>query len=149
MGTINNALGFNLTDNDPLTVSPFDADESLNAQNPPPGTGFMITETGIPMEDETATYNMITDNAFPFNGNDPYAPPYNTSISNMRVDLSISRDGGYTFGNTISQNLNPTGNRINRMIFQRLGRANDVTFQLQFWGLSEFVVTDGLVELYV
>lgn len=117
---------------------------------PNPGEDLiMITETGIPMEDETATYNMITDTAFPFNGNDPYAPPYNTSISNMRVDLSISRDGGYTFGNTISQNLNPTGNRINRMIFQRLGRANDVTFQLQFWGLSEFVVTDGLVELYV
>lgn len=61
MGTLNNALGFNLTDDDPLTVSPFDADESLNANIPPPFTFFMITETGIFMQTEAGFNLMITE----------------------------------------------------------------------------------------
>ena len=61
MGTLNNVLGFNLTDNDPLTVSPFDANESLMFVVPPPPSFYMITETGIFMLTEDGLNLMITE----------------------------------------------------------------------------------------
>lgn len=64
------------------------------------------------------------------------------------VDLSISRDGGASFGNSIRLDMNPTGRRRSRFIYQRLGIANDATFQLRFNGFQRFVVTDGEVEVY-
>ncbi len=67
----------------------------------------------------------------------------------MNVDLSISRDGGETFGNNVRMPMNPTGLRKSRMIFQRLGRANDFTAQLRFIGDNRFVVFDGIVEAYL
>ena len=69
-------------------------------------------------------------------------------VSNMRVDLSISRDGGETFGNIYGQNMNATGVRKNRFIYYRLGQVNDCTFQFRWWGFSRFVCLDGLVEIY-
>jgi hypothetical protein len=64
------------------------------------------------------------------------------------VDLSISRDGGESFGSSWRLNMNPTGQRKSRFIWQRLGIVNDVTFQLRFSGFGRFVATDGLVEIY-
>jgi len=64
------------------------------------------------------------------------------------VYLSISRDGGETFGSSYLKPMNATGQRKSRFIFQRLGHANDATFQLRFVGLHRFVVNNGLVELY-
>lgn len=64
------------------------------------------------------------------------------------VYLSISRDGGQTFGSSLPQNMNPTGKYKSRMIFQRLGQANDVTFQIRFVGLIRFVAFDGEIEVY-
>jgi hypothetical protein len=61
MGTLNNVLGFNLTNEDPLSVSPFDENESLGFPNPPPGSDFMITETGIFMQTEAGNNLMITE----------------------------------------------------------------------------------------
>lgn len=61
MGTLNHALGFDLTDRAPLTVSPFNADESEDSTNPPPGTFRMITETGIFMITEVGANFMITE----------------------------------------------------------------------------------------
>jgi len=64
------------------------------------------------------------------------------------VDLSISRDGGETFGSSWRLNMNPTGKRKSRFIYQRLGIVNDATFQLRFSGFGRFVCTDGLLEIY-
>lgn len=64
------------------------------------------------------------------------------------VDLSISRDGAENFGASIRLNMNPTGKRQSRFIWQRLGRANDVTLMFTFWGYGRFLATDGLLELY-
>jgi len=64
------------------------------------------------------------------------------------VDLSISRDGGQTFGNAWRNEMNLTGNRKSRFIYQRLGIANDASFLLQFCGFGRFVVFDGIVEAY-
>lgn len=64
------------------------------------------------------------------------------------VDLSISRDGGQSFGSGWRLDMNNTGNRKSRFIYQRLGQANDVTYQLRFNGFGRFVCTDGIVEIY-
>ena len=68
---------------------------------------------------------------------------------NMSVDLSVSRDGGETFGNNVRIPMNPTGLRKSRFLFQRLGRANDFTAELRFIGDNRFVVTNGVVEYYL
>ena len=70
------------------------------------------------------------------------------TTASQRVDLSISRDGGETFGSSISQDMNPVGKRKSRMIFQRLGQANDATFQIRFYGISRFVVFPAVAEIY-
>ena len=64
------------------------------------------------------------------------------------VYLSTSRNGGQTFGSFYPKNMNPTGDYKSRFIFQRLGQANDITFQLRFVGLTRFVVFDGEIEVY-
>ncbi len=65
------------------------------------------------------------------------------------VDLSISRDGGESFGNSLRLNMNPVGKRRSRFVFQRLGQANDCTIQLRFNGKGRFVVCgEGVAELY-
>jgi hypothetical protein len=64
------------------------------------------------------------------------------------VDLSVSRDGGESFGSSYRLEMNPTGQRRSRFIFQRLGIANDATFQLRFSGFGRFVCTTGVTEVY-
>lgn len=64
------------------------------------------------------------------------------------VFLSISRDGGQTFGSSLRMPMNPTGKYKSRFIFQRLGQANDVTFQIRLVGSIRFVLSDGEVEIY-
>lgn len=77
-----------------------------------------------------------------------YVPTeYNANASNQ-VYLSISRDGAESFGNSYPVPMNPTGKRTSRLIWQRLGIANDATFQLRFIGYSRFVCFDGILEVY-
>lgn len=73
---------------------------------------------------------------------------YTYTFSSEAVDLSISRDGGESFGNAWRLNMNPTGKRRSRFIWQRLGQANDTTFQFRFCGYGRFVAFDGVVEIY-
>jgi hypothetical protein len=102
----------------------------------------MITEdTGVRMLTEDGLNEMITENSFP--------TPDSPIVTNMEVFLAISRDGGETFGNSVSLNMNFTGKRKSRFIFQRLGRANDFTPRLQFVGSSRYVVGSGQIEAYL
>jgi len=64
------------------------------------------------------------------------------------VDLSISRDGGESFGSSSRLNMNETGKRKSRFIWQRLGIVNDVTFQFRFSGYTRFTAFDGIAEVY-
>ena len=77
----------------------------------------------------------------------PFLPPtYITYIP--RVDMSISQDSGVTYGNTASRNLNPQGYRKNIITFDKLGMCNDLTIKLRFWGLSNFIVSNGELQVY-
>lgn len=65
-----------------------------------------------------------------------------------QINLAVSRDGGVTFGNFWGQYMNPTGQFKSRLIWQRLGIANDSTYQIRYNGLGRFCATDGEVEIY-
>ena len=64
-----------------------------------------------------------------------------------RVDLSISIDGGASFGSDFPYVLNPLGQRKNKLQWWQIGLANDLTFQFKFWGLGRFVATDGVCNV--
>lgn len=70
------------------------------------------------------------------------------AIQSRRVDLSISIDGGETFGSAAPYFLNPPGKRRNRIQYWRLGYANEMTTQFRFWGFQRFVVGDGIMKVY-
>lgn len=67
-------------------------------------------------------------------------------IYNMAIDLAMSKDGGVNFGNNSRYEMNPTGIRRSRAIWWNLGIANDLTFKIQFNGLSRYVAFDGVVK---
>lgn len=73
----------------------------------------------------------------------------NTGTSNLslpHVDLSISTDGGASFGTEWAYYLPPIGHRKNRLMWWQVGIANDFVPQFKFWGLGRFVATDGMVN---
>ena len=64
-----------------------------------------------------------------------------------RIDLTISKDSGQTFGNASQKFLNALGNRKNRVIFWNLGQANDLVVQVRFWSKYRKTIGGGLIEL--
>lgn len=95
---------------------------------------IMVTEWGVAI---------ITENSGSGVGAPPNPPPYRP-----RVDMSISRDSGITWSNTVSRGLNPVGLRENILNWENIGACNSLTIKLRFWGLSMFVVYNGVVEIY-
>lgn len=77
-----------------------------------------------------------------------YSAGVTYDVRSEAVDLSISRDGGATFGSSMRLEMNAVGRRKSRFIFQRLGIANDATFQIRFSGWGRFLATQGIVEVY-
>ena len=71
---------------------------------------------------------------------DPYVP---------RVDMSVSRDSGQTFGNFVSVGLNPLGRRKNKVVFYRLGDVNDLVVQFRFWAKGRVTVGNGVFQARV
>lgn len=74
----------------------------------------------------------------------------NTGFSNLslpHVDLSISTDGGASFGNEWAYYLPAIGHRKNRLMWWQIGIANDLVPQFKFWGMGRFVATDGTVNV--
>ena len=73
----------------------------------------------------------------------------NTGTSNLslpHIDLSISTDGGATFGNEWAYYLPAIGHRKNRVMWWQIGISNDFVPQFKFWGLGRFVITDGIIN---
>jgi len=61
MGVLQNPLGINLTNHNPLKDSPFNSSFDEGETFPPPGSERMITETGIYMITESTLDYMITE----------------------------------------------------------------------------------------
>jgi hypothetical protein len=65
-----------------------------------------------------------------------------------KVGLSVSKNGNQSYSNVVSNPLNPVGNYRNQMSWHRLGRANELTIQLRFWGLQRMVVKNGVATVF-
>lgn len=75
-------------------------------------------------------------------------PSHVHEYASEQINLAVSRDGGMTFGSFWGKDMNRTGNYKSRFIYQRLGHANDSTYQIRFNGYSRFCATDGICEIY-
>ncbi len=69
-------------------------------------------------------------------------------IYRPRIDLTISKNGGETYGNVNSYYMHATGHYKNQPRFNKLGEANQFTPQFRFWGFGSFVVADAFLEVY-
>jgi len=117
-----------------------------------------------------ALYEMASD-IYDYNGNEipwirkppqfalPDASPFITkyldvtmqqgdSSTEQAIDLSLSSDGGISYGTTARMELNTLGNRLNRFREWNLGLSNDFRTQFRFLGFDKFVVKNGLVGVY-
>lgn len=65
-----------------------------------------------------------------------------------RIDMCISKDGGTAFGSNVSIIMKPLGRRQNRVVWWRLGAANDLVHQFRFHGFGRYVCRDGVTGIY-
>lgn len=65
-----------------------------------------------------------------------------------RIDLSFSKDGGYTWSNTYSREMQQLGRRRNIVTFNNLGSCNEITCKFRFWIRSPVIVNNGIAEVY-
>lgn len=73
---------------------------------------------------------------------------YDDQTIPQKVHLSVSKNGGQSFGSIWSKELNAVGNRKNRLNYWNLGAANEFIPQFRFWGLNRFVLTDGIASIF-
>ena len=66
----------------------------------------------------------------------------------QRVDLSLSRDSGVTYGSVESMYLPGLGQRQNKLMWWQLGMANTLTPQFRFSGFDRFTGTDGILGVF-
>jgi len=129
---IGKSLGFTIENGQENTFT------TVNYEINPDGIG-LATESGI---------TIVTEGGVTIDTETRNSVQESYQLSSSSVDLSISRDGGESFGSSVRRDMNPTGKRKSRFIYQRLGIMNDVTFQLRFNGAGRFVVTEGELELW-
>lgn len=130
------------------------------------GEIIFITQDGIPLVSQGDLIELVTQDGMPLvTQNDillisqdsqegteatfiaqQNADTGTTNLSLPHVDLSISTDGGASFGNQWPYYLPAIGHRKNRLMWWQAGIANDFVPQFKFWGMGRFVVTDGLVS---
>jgi len=131
-------------------------------------TGFTIEQGQFDYDDRNTQSLLTTQNNSPITtqGGQPYLMPtggnnyslngaqqyigmgYNFRTNVPRIDLSLSKDGGVNFGSDVSISMRPQGTRQNRLMWWRLGSANDLNLQYKFYGLNRFVLTDGIIGVY-
>lgn len=127
------------------------------------GPGLLITQSGNPLITQGAAELFESQDGILFltqDNNNLQAQQinpdnFNFFITNQDfffnatpcVDLSISTDGGATFGNDQRYILNPIGLRKNRLMWWQQGIVNDLVCQFKFWGLGRVVCTNGVVNI--
>lgn len=72
---------------------------------------------------------------------------YNYANNVPKITLSLSKDGGVNFGSEFKINMRPRGKRANRLLWWRLGAANDLVHQFKFYGVGSFVANDGITGI--
>lgn len=98
----------------------------------------LVSEEGESLVDEDGFTQLIPENAVCFQ----------EIVERPRIDFSYSKNGNQSFSNVSSYPMNAKSNFINRVNFHRLGRANEFTVQVRFWGFQRFVANNGYLEIY-
>ena len=70
-------------------------------------------------------------------------------ITTPQVFLSVSYDGGASFGSEWPYVLPGIGYRRNRLMWWQLGICNDLVCQFRFVGIGRFVCTEGVINIRV
>ncbi len=110
-----------------------------NVTDMPECSGYILNEiTNLPIYTEDT--------------NDPSDVPIlveggSCGIYKPRIDVSMSKNGGITFSNSYPYYFHRTGHFNAQPRFNKLGVANQITFQLRFWAFSRIVIKNGLVEI--
>ncbi len=114
-------------------------ESGINPSNPG-NLGVLLQEDGsLLLQEDGVSRFLLEYNPLTFT-------PTNPSI----VDLSVSRDGGYTYGNVVSKTLPPLGQRQNTFRFWNIGgQQNDLVMQFRFWGLGRFVITGAEYNIHL
>jgi hypothetical protein len=66
-----------------------------------------------------------------------------------RIDMSLSKDGGVSFGNIVGIWQMEQGKRANEIKVWEMGYANEITFQFRFWGNGRTILYNGILGVYV
>lgn len=126
-----------------FTVENGQNNSKIGRINPPnPDAVYLVDQEGNFLVDQEGDF-LITQRS-----SEIPSLSYLYDLYTEAIDLSLSRDGAQSWGNSVRQQMNPTGNYRSRMIFQRLGQANDLTTQINFIGYGRFVAFDGVVEAW-
>lgn len=68
---------------------------------------------------------------------------------NPRIGLSLSKDGGISFGPYVDRPIYRPGRRMNRLNWWGCGAGNDMVLQFRFHGRGPWVATNGVVSALV
>lgn len=112
----------------------------------------LVTQAGIPLVVQNGLFLVSQQNAQGTGALLIAQQDANTGTSFLslpHVDLSISTDGGASFGNEWAYHLPAIGYRKNRLMWWQVGIANDFVPQFKFWGMGRFVVTDGIANVRI
>lgn len=127
------SLGFTVENGQPNEIT-------VQERNSYTGVGEILDTEGL-SELSTEGLTMIATEGSPSVVN-------TITTASENIDLSVSKDGGVSFGSSWRKPMNPVGKRRSRMIWQRLGQANDSTYRIKFVGYGRFVAFDGVVEVF-
>lgn len=105
-----------------------------DAYDTPTCFGYLLTEDTEEI--------IITEDGLPILAEGGYC-----IINKPRVDLTISKNGGNTYSNVVSYELKKTGDYKNQPRFNNLGYAQQITYQMRFWGKGRKVVKNGTMEI--
>ena len=84
------------------------------------------------------TFTLEQGNDYANSGNPDYQP---------RIAISVSRNGGISFGSYSTRPVYVRANRINKLNWWGLGSANDFVPQFRFWGTGPWKATNG--QIYI
>lgn len=116
---------------------------------------FILNDIGFTIESGDTNYQVQTqgnvalltqDNFFLVTQDDQYLilqPGTGLVQTTPAVDLSLSYDGGASFGNQWRYELPSIGHRRNRLMWWQGGMSNDIVPQFMFWSIGRCVIADG------
>lgn len=98
--------------------------------------GQLITEDGL--------FRIVSENGAVLLSEEGFCSTFGNA---PKVLMAMSKNGNQSFSPYVSYNLNRLGKYRNRIQWHRLGRANELTIQLQFYGLQRFVANNGTLTV--